>query len=567
MKTAHLINGMLRLRFPENTKLKAELESIQRLVLIGDIYETIITSRIVFALREHKFVFSKSLSKWEEQFCKQIPNPKKISIPEGLTLYPFQEKGVAFINKNTSLKPYGSALIADEMGLGKTVQALAWLRESKIRPVLIICPASLKYQWKNEALKWLGESAEIIHGKENHKLHKKIVIINYDVLHDWSDTLKDYGFEVMILDEAHLIKRNQAKRTKAFKKIKKGIDHLIALTGTPIENRPIEIYNIVNAISPYLFPNYMEFAQTYCGAKKTRFGWDMSGSDNSFELNHILKNSVMIRRKKKEVLKELPEKQIVKIPVDITNFAEYQKAEKAFIAFLLEKFTLRNTEELKKELKEYAKRKKIEISDDPSSWEINMLIEKKIAGVQAAPILTKMEELKQLAVKGKMHEIINWIKTFLESGEKLVVFAFHKNVIAELMKHFPHAVKIDGSVLPAKRQKIVEQFQNDPKTKLFIGNIEAAGVGITLTAASNAAIIEFPWKPSTRNQAMDRIHRITQTKQVTIWELVAVNTIEEKIIELLKKKETIISKILDGSHYVDESIFMDLIDSYKQIKK
>jgi SWI/SNF-related matrix-associated actin-dependent regulator 1 of chromatin subfamily A len=135
------------------------------------------------------------------------------------------------------------------------------------------------------------------------------------------------------------------------------------------------------------------------------------------------------------------------------------------------------------------------------------------------------------------------------------------------MKHFPKAVKIDGSVSPSQRQKIVEQFQNDPNTKLFIGNIEAAGVGITLTAASNAAILEFPWKPSTLNQAMDRIHRITQTKQVTIWQLVAVDTIEEKIIDLLKKKENIVANVLDGKMYVDESIFMDLIESYRKIKK
>jgi SWI/SNF-related matrix-associated actin-dependent regulator 1 of chromatin subfamily A len=568
MKTAHLLNGIVRIRFPENKAIKAELESVQRIIYVNNAYETIVTTRIVYVLRKHKFIFSSSLKKWEQKYSKHENVPgKNQTLPDHLKLYPFQEKGVAFINKDSTLKPYGCALIADEMGLGKTVQALAWLKQSCIRPVLIICPASLKYQWRNETLKWLGEHAEIINGRETYKLHEKIVIINYDILHDWANILKDYGFEVIVLDEAHLIKRNQAKRTKAFKKINKSVKHLIALTGTPIENKPIEIYNIVNAISPYLFPNYMEFAETYCGAKKTRFGWDMSGSQNALELNHILKNSVMIRRKKKDVLKELPEKQIVKIPIDISNKEEYAKAETAFVNFLLEKFSKHSDEELKKELKDYAKRKKIEISDDPTSWELNMVIESKIAGFKAAPILTKMESLKQLAVKGKMNEITDWIKTFLESGEKLVVFAFHKTVINELMKHFPKAVKIDGSVSPSQRQKIVEQFQNDPNTKLFIGNIEAAGVGITLTAASNAAILEFPWKPSTLNQAMDRIHRITQTKQVTIWQLVAVDTIEEKIIDLLKKKENIVANVLDGKMYVDESIFMDLIESYRKIKK
>jgi len=148
----------------------------------------------------------------------------------------------------------------------------------------------------------------------------------------------------------------------------------------------------------------------------------------------------------------------------------------------------------------------------------------------------------------------------------LVVFAIHKRVIKHLKENFPNAVKVDGSVTQKQTQEAVDNFQNDPNIQLFIGNIRAAGVGLTLTAASNVAIIQFPWSPSVLNQAIDRVHRITQKKQVTAWNLVGENTIEERILNILRNKESIISQVLDGEIFEDKSVMMELIESYKEIK-
>ena len=527
----------------------------------SDYWEGYITQKLIELLKELNFVFSPSLQNWD----KKEDEVKKLSLNLDVEeLYKYQIEGVHFLEQKN-----GRALIADEMGLGKTVQALSWLKlHPEFSKVLVICPASLKINWQREAEKWALLDMEILNGTTPHKIKSNDVIINYDILSYWEKHLKLKQFDVIIFDEAHYIKNNKAKRTKAFKRLVKSVPRLIALTGTPIENKPIEIYNIVKVIDPSIFPDATDFAIEFCGAKKTRFGWDKNGATNTLRLNKILSSSIMIRRKKIDVLKDLPEKQIIKVPFEINNRTEYDQAETEFVEFLKKKFNTENlTKEILEELKQFAKRNDIEVSEELTTDEIRLIKEHKFERIASAPVLAQIEMLKQLAVKGKIDQIIEWIENFLESGEKLVVFAVHKKVVSQLMEKFKHiAVKVDGSVSQKQRQEAVDKFQKDVKTRLFIGNIKAAGVGITLTAASNAAIIEFPWSPGELNQAADRIHRITQTKQVTIWNLVGESTIEEKIITLLKKKEKVITKILDGKQYEDQSILMDLFKSYLMIK-
>ena len=377
-----------------------------------------------------------------------------------------------------------------------------------------------------------------------------------------------YYAEGFLVHNCHYIKNNKALRTKAFKRLVKTVPYLVALTGTPIENRPIEIFNILFALDNNIFPNYFVFTKRYCGAKPGAFGWDVNGASNTGELNRILTDTVMIRRKKKDVLKELPAKQIAKVTLEINNRLDYQKAENEFIQYLKDRFQSYSTDlddQVKKELRQYAKDHEIEIEDEElSANDLNRIKQEKIKGAKNAPMFAKIETLKQLAVQGKLDQIIDWIETFLESDEKLVVFAIHRKVIDTLTKHFPEAVKIDGSVSMSNRQKAVDAFQSNPKVRLLIGNIKAAGVGITLTAASNVAIIQFPWSPGELVQASDRVHRISQTKQVTIWHLVGKNTIEEKIIDILVKKEKVINEVLDGEFRENESILGELIKSYRK---
>lgn len=529
-------------------------------------WEIPVSEKVIAKLKKLKFEFCNDLKSWQGA-TNYAEMPLKMHIPEpknGYKLYPYQKQGVQFITERK-----GRALIADEMGLGKTVQALTWLEiNPKVRPVLIICPSSLKINWKREAEKWVTNAdVTILEGLTPYKFTGNIVIINYDILHNWTKVLKNYGFECMVVDEVHNTKNPAARRTKALKRLNKYVDKIIALSGTPIENKPVELYNIIQIINPDLFPNYYSYLHRFCGAKRNFYGaLDTNGATNTMELNRILKKTIMIRRKKVDVLKDLPSKQIVNVPLKITNGSEYQKAEKEFIQFIKERYGSHIDDNLKTELKNFAKRHKIETTDDLSDSEIDSLRDLKVEKVSAAPALAKIESLKQLAAAGKTEEIKNWIETFLESGEKLVVFAIHAKIIAELMQHFPGAVKIDGTVTDKKRQQAVDKFQKDPKTKLLIANMKAGGVGLTLTAASNIAIIQLPWSPSVLNQAIDRVHRITQVKQVTAWILLAENTIEEKILALLKQKENILSEVLDGEPFKDMSILMSLINSYAKIK-
>ena len=564
IRTANLIKKrqVIKICFSYSDKEAfRKIASFPDVKMKSDYWEGYITQKLIELLKELNFVFSPSLQNWD----KKEDEVKKLSLNLNVEeLYKYQIEGVHFLEQKN-----GRALIADEMGLGKTVQALSWLKlHPEFSKVLVICPASLKINWQREAEKWALLDMEILNGTTPHKIKSNDVIINYDILSYWEKHLKLKQFDVIIFDEAHYIKNNKAKRTKAFKRLVKSVPRLIALTGTPIENKPIEIYNIVKVIDPSIFPDATDFAVEFCGAKKTRFGWDKNGATNTLKLNKILSNSIMIRRKKVDVLKDLPEKQIIKVPFEINNRIEYDQAETEFVEFLKKKFNTENlTEEILEELKQFAKRNDIEVSEELTTDEIRLIKEHKFERIASAPVLAQIELLKQLAVKGKMDQVIEWIENFLESGEKLVVFAVHKKVVSQLMEKFKHiAVKVDGSVSQKQRQEAVDKFQKDVKTRLFIGNIKAAGVGITLTAASNAAIIEFPWSPGELNQAADRIHRITQTKQVTIWNLVGESTIEEKIITLLKKKEKVITKILDGKQYEDQSILMDLFKSYLMIK-
>ncbi len=477
----------------------------------------------------------------------------------GMELFNFQKCGVEFIESK-----YGRVIIADEMGLGKTAQALAWCQlHPHKRPVIIVVPASLKLNWEREAHMWMDRpDVEILSGRKPKVItgNPDIVIVNYDILTNdkekyeketkdketgevfieikerevpytgWVDFLRDILPKVIIGDEIHYIKNNKAQRTKAFKKLVKGVRHLLFLSGTPIVNRPIEFYNTIQMINPTMFPNWRHYVNRYCDAHHNGFGIDTSGASNTEELHDTMVRTIMIRRLKSEVMKDLPPKLFSFIPMELTNRGEYQEAERNFIQFITE-------------------RKGAAAAERASN----------------AEAIAQIETLKQLAVQGKMDGVLEWIRDVLESGEKLIVFAIHKFVIDRLMEEFKSvAVKVDGSVTGKNRQLAVDKFQNETQTQLFIGQIEAAGVGITLTAAHLLAFIEYPWTPGALSQASDRPHRIGQDKPVNIYYLLAEDTIEEKIAKLLDDKKKVMDAVLDGKAPERESLLMELIKNYDE---
>jgi len=442
------------------------------------------------------------------------------------TLRPFQNRGVAMIETKNGL-----ALLADEQGLGKTIEALAWLQLHRDRiPVIIVCPGSVKENWAIEAENWIpNPRTEVLYGETPWRITGDIVIINYDIVHAWVDELRRLKAEIVILDEGQYIKSGKAKRTKAVKKLKKSPYRLV-LTGTPILNRPFEIKNAIDFINPDIFPNDWEFKQQFCNPKYNGFGWNFNGASHTDVLHKKLVDSIMIRRLKEDVMPELPNKVYSFVPMQLINEREYRYAENNFISFV--------------------RQSKGEVA---------------AAKAKGAETLVQIEALKQLAVQGVLEADLNWIEDFLETDQKLVVFANHKFVIDAIMNRFGTkiAVKLDGSTVMTDRQRVVDIFQHNPEVKLFVGNMKAAGIGITLTAASTVVFLELPWTPGELDQAIDRLHRITQKFSVNVVYLLAKGTIVEKIAKLLDVKRKILDAVMDGIETQTTSLLSELMKLYE----
>jgi len=298
-----------------------------------------------------------------------------------------------------------------------------------------------------------------------------------------------------------------------------------------IENRPREFYNGLNLINRQLFPSFMQFAFRYCDPKHNGFGMDFNGASNLEEL-FIVTKKVMIRRLKKDVLPELPPKQRIVLPFEIDNKNEYREAENDLLRWLRENIGT-----------DAARRAK------------------------SAEVLTRFAYLKRLAAKGKMKQAIQWIRDFIETGNKLVVFACHREVVERIHEEFQGegAVRIYGGDSMTKRDQAVDSFQNDPSCRLFVGNIEAAGIGITLTAASATCFVELGWTPGEHNQAEDRIHRIGQeADSVFAYYLIADGTIEDKIIKILDEKRKVLDKALDGIDTEESNLLGRLLENFGQ---
>jgi SNF2 family DNA or RNA helicase len=372
---------------------------------------------------------------------------------------------------------------------------------------------------------------EVLSGTLTGTLHGDLIIINYDILSSRLKDLLERKPKVLIVDECHYIRNDDALRTKAVKKLARRIPYRIAFTGTPIINKPIEAFNTINLVEPGIAGSLFEYGIRYCGAKHSGYSWNFNGASNTDELHNRLVQSIMIRRVKKDVLEDLPEKIRAFTPFELTNELEYRRAEADFISFVHQM-------------------KGAEAAERASN----------------AKAFASIEGLKQLAVKGKLPQAIEWINNFLEGDGKLVVFVTHKFVIDTLMNNFQKiSVKVDGSVSMKDRQNAVDVFQSNPEVRLFFGNIEAAGVGLTLTASSNVVFLELPWAPSILDQAEDRCHRIGQRESVMIHYLLANNTIEERIAHILDRKRKIVDSVLDGKVTETESLLTELIREYAKI--
>lgn len=529
-----------------------------------------LNAKNIKTLQANNFIIQEPLKDWEKLNNQKLMNINAPLHIKGLKLtpYPYQNSGINFIEYRK-----GKALIADEPGLGKTIQALGWLQlHPELRPALIVSPSTLKFNWAIESHKWMTRpKIQILSGQTPYPITGELLIINPDLLQHWVDCLVEVKVKVIIVDEIHYFKDSGTIRYQKLKEISKFCKNRIGLSGTPIINKPIEIYYIWQWIDSSSLPHWPYFTRTFCDPKNNGFGMDYSGATNLSELNDLLTQSIMIRRTKKEVLPELPEKFYTVIPLDIDNRKEYDQAFRNFTKYHMDE-VLAELGQLKestmKFIKKSTKNKDILQLDlfDTEEMEGD-LIETTLTKLENSEALMKLSALRQLAARGKVKEFLRWLKNFLMSGEKIVIFCEHREIMKEVVDGFEKkTVYINGSVKGTKRQQAITEFQNNPKIQIFIGN-KAAQEGVTLTSASTVAHIEYPWNSTSIDQRNDRCNRIGAKFNTNVLYFVAHKTIEEQLIEIIDVKREITDQAIDNKSVDEAHVLKKLLNQIKTKSK
>lgn len=471
--------------------------------------------------------------------------------PAGLEYLPYQRAGIQYALGRQH------TLIADSMGLGKTVQAIGvWNSDSTCKKCLIVCPASLRLNWKREFEKWSVRPVNIaiVDGGKPADFPKgsfDVLIINYDVLNKHRPSIDKFQWDLLIADECHLCKNQTTMRTKAlygfenYKEPKKNVPPIQAkrglfLTGTPIVNRPVELWPLVHRIDPKGLGRIFfahdaripSFTRRFCDAKRNAFGWDFSGASNLDELQNILRERFMVRRLKEDVLKELPPKrrQVIEIPANGASSAVQQERQ------IFDRYS-DYLEELDRRIAEM----EAECSDVYRD-ELERLYRERSKTQKI--LFTEISKASHEVALAKVPHVIEHLEENLENGP-IVCFAHHRDVIQQIKDHFKdRAVTITGDTNMADRQTAVDRFQAG-EVDLFIGNIQAAGVGITLTKSSHVVFAELDWVPGNMNQCEDRTHRIGQLNSVLVQHIVLEDSVDALKVEKLIQKQEVIDKALD----------------------
>lgn len=460
--------------------------------------------------------------------------------------YEYQREGICFGLEHKRI------IIGDEPGLGKTLQSIGIVDTANAYPCLVICPSSLKINWQREFEKFTDKSALVLDNNVRTTwgyllsmgVHQ-VAIVNYESLRKFfvwdirggkQFRLKDVvfnpqiqAFKSIIIDESHRVKDPSAQQTIFTKGLSVGKDWCILLSGTPVVNRPEDLIaqlSIMNRLGE--FGGRAKFIADYCTDPKDKTA---EPAVPLSELSRQLYDTCMIRREKAKVLPQLPDKTRVDLYIEISNDKEYNLAAEDLAAYL----------------QEYT---------ECTDWEIRRKMRMEA--------LVKFMTLRSLATKGKIAQAVDFIRTFLDSGKKLIVFCSLHEVVDELQKVFPRAVTVTGSDSAVNKQASVDAFQNNPNVQLIICSIKAAGVGLTLTAASDVAFIELAWTYADCCQCEDRAHRIGQKDNVTCYYLLGRGTIDHTIYRLIHRKKSIANEIMNADDEIptDEMYFNELVKSF-----
>ena len=436
---------------------------------------------------------------------------------------PFEHQKEAII-KLVSNKKY---ILADDMGLGKTSSAIMASISCKVKKILIICPASLKVNWKREIEYYSDSTISIVDGKKWED--GKYVIINYDILKnfhslpkdsDKKTTIIDYKFDLVIIDEAHYVSNGKAQRTKLVNNLASRIERLWLLSGTPMTSRPMNYYNLLKLVGSRVAHNWINYVRRYCDGKQIFRGyrkvWLTFGATNLEELRDKTNNKVL-RRLKEDVL-DLPDKIITPIHMELKSKV-YET-----------------------EMGEYL------------DWQRG----NKNRGLSIQ--LSKLMKVRQIIALEKVKETTQLIDQCLQQDKKVIVFTnFTEPLMTLHEKYKKESVILNGTMKKDARQESVDRFQNDDKIKVFIGNVKAAGVGITLTAAEVVIFNDLSFVPSDMSQCEDRAFRIGQDKKVSCMYPIYDNTIERTIYEIVNKKKSIIDTVM-GDNINEEDILEEILN-------
>jgi SWI/SNF-related matrix-associated actin-dependent regulator 1 of chromatin subfamily A len=448
-----------------------------------------------------------------------------VPAPEGLAYFPYQLEGIRFV-----LEREGT-LLADEMGVGKTIQAIGVINaDPTIQKVLIVCPVVMRLVWKRELGHWLSFQRTIgVVGIDRDPADKQIIICNYDRLSTpWlRSKLGRHQWDLAILDESHFCKSLDARRTRLATSIQ--AERRLALSGTPLLNHPTELLPILTWLDPATWPKkkWFDFGQRYGGAVFNGFGWQYTGATNLDELSAKLRSSVMIRRTKSEVLPDLPAKRrtVIELEPD-DDIAQLVRAE--LVAF--ERFEAAAQQE--------------EAGDTRDNGYRNAIKKLKPVWKKEWDNLAIVRHQTAIA---KVPYVVEFVSEALTAGNsKIVLWCHHRAVANELLKGLVsyNPVLMLGGMLPLERQRAIDTFQTDPASRVFIGGITAAGIGITLTAASHCVFAELSWVPAEISQAEDRLHRIGAKDNVLVQHLVMSGSLDAIMARRLLAKQKTLDAVL-----------------------
>ena len=416
-------------------------------------------------------------------------------------------------------------ILADDMGLGKTTSTVVASLETESKKILIVCPASLKINWQREIQNYTNRSTFICDGKKYEDAD--YVIVNYDIIKNFHDPknrensqILKSNFDLVIIDEAHYISNKSAQRTKLINDFVKDIDRLWLLTGTPMTSRPINYYNLLDLVESPVASNWMAYVIRYCEGYQFKVGnrkvWKVTGASNLEELRDRTSRQVL-RRLKTDVL-DLPEKIITPVYLRLKS-NEY--------------------EELMGEYYDWYDKN----PDESSSLTVQF---------------TKLTKVRQIIAKEKINSTKELIDNILEQDKKVIIFTNFTETLQTLHYNYPkNSVYLDGSCSPKQRQDAVDRFQNDDDIKIFIGNLKAAGVGITLTAAEAVIINDLSFVPGDMAQAEDRAYRYGQKNSVSVYYPIFDNTIEGIIYDIVNIKKQNISTVMGDN--VDKAVIVQEI--------